>query len=187
MSDQSVRIKVSADQVNEILKQLDQGATLAAIARDLDVTTASVYRALARAGKSSRAFARTDLLALRREVETMAPRDAVSILLDILESSLSEMAPSKLAPLIRAGFSPQQARILLILDDANGAVSYSHILTRLDNTGTSASEMSVHQQIFRMRRKLKEIASTARIETVWGEGLMLTGELPSLWPASIKG
>ena len=117
----------------------------------------------------------------------MAPRDAVSILLDILESSLSEMAPSKLAPLIRAGFSPQQARILLILDDANGVVSYSQILTRLDNTGTSASEMSVHQQIFRMRRKLKEIASTARIETVWGDGLMLTGELPSLGPASIKG
>lgn len=187
MSDQSVRIKVSADQANEIARQITDGATVAAIARDLDVHRASIHRALVRAGKSIRAFNRTDLLALRREAEQMAPRQAVSMLLDILESSFSEMAPSKIAPLIRAGFSPQQARILCILADAHGAVSYSQILTRLDNTGTSASEMSVHQQIFRIRRKLKEIASTARIETVWGEGLMLTGELPSLWPASIKG
>ncbi len=114
----------------------------------------------------------------RRELLISAPQPVQLI---------SAPQPVQLTWRIRAGFSPQQARILLILDDAHGAVSYSQILTRLDNTGTSASEMSVHQQIFRIRRKLKEIASTARIETVWGEGLMLTGELPSLWPASIKG
>ena len=110
----------------------------------------------------------------------MAPRQAVSMLLDILESSFSEMAPSKIAPLIRAGFSPQQARILCILADANGVVvSYGQILIRLENMGNSPSENSVRQQVYHIRRKLKEIESLARLEVVWGEGLILVGGLPS--------
>ena len=172
--------KIWRSKANEIARQISEGATVAAIARDLDVHRASIHRALVRAGKSLRAFNRTDLLALRREAEQMAPRQAVSMLLDILESSFSEMAPSKIAPLIRAGFSPQQARILCILADANGVVvSYGQILIRLENMGNSPSENSVRQQVYHIRRKLKEIESLARLEVVWGEGLILVGGLPS--------
>lgn len=41
------------------------------------------------------------------------------------------------------------------------------------------SENSVRQQVYHIRRKLKEIESLARLEVVWGEWLILVGGLPS--------
>lgn len=111
----------------------------------------------------------------------MRPVDAVEYLLAYIEDRDRSTSKDFLAPVVEAGFTPQEARVLLSLQDSNGrVVSKDRVYAAICAHRADADDLPdiklVDVLVCKVRKKLRSKPYRAQIKTAWGAGYRLLVE-----------
>lgn len=171
---------IKHDLLSAVASAYRSGKSISELAHANATTRTSIYRALARAGEPVRFQNSADLGLLRAAVQEMRPIDAVNLLLDIVEASFPEHSPERFLRLRSMGLGPHQARILLVLMDAQGAVSLDALCARVTsaNSPDHVSTESIRVHLSKLRAMIRQFGWPIEIKNVWGSGYQIVRHNP---------
>lgn len=127
------------------------------------------------------------LTVLRRDVETMPPRRAVELLLDLIEASIPEYVPAAEIKMRMSGFTPMETRILLILRASKARVITLDYLATRSGAAKPTTSPSVSVVLCKCRKKLADLGWPVSIQNVWGVGYRMVVEPGWIWPDQAEG
>lgn len=149
------------------------------IAADLGVSSAAVYRVARREGVPLRNDGKVQqailIHDLRAAVLDMPPGQAVEFLMDWISARFAEQDAAALGAVMGAGFTPAQARLLLMLAGAPGPLSRDQMHGRLygHDPGGGADPKTISVFVSQLRRRIKALGWGLEIRTVQGFGYEL--------------
>lgn len=119
---------------------------------------------------------------IRRKAKLMKDKDAVEMLLNIVEIACVEHRPSEISVFMQAGFTPVQSQLLVMLTRAYPHCVPHSRMCQYRHDGEITDIRTLGTQVCILRRQIRALGWPMQIKTHWGEGYSIQVADGWRWP-----